>query len=233
MARKVSAAGVLDRLEEAYGHLVDPGDPIEAGVLALLAAHAPKLAQEKTRDALRESFVDWNEARVADPWDVTNAIGAGGDAEARAFARALLRFLASFHNMFNRVSFDLPPSEQPPDIAVALTKMRGAPAYVVAVVLAARDPEGGWHPVAETVKAAQAARLAPRTTSAPKVAKALADAVPPQDRLRAHYLLTRYGMREKDAPDPLAEGAPKPAKKAVKAPKAVKKATSRSQGKGA
>src|SRR6185295_16272129 len=103
----------LDKLEAKYGKLVPSSDPVEAGVLTLLAMHAPKLSSAASRDRLREAFVDWNEMRVSDPWDVAIALDAGGDAESRAFGRAAVRFLESMNAVLHRTAFDSTKTETP------------------------------------------------------------------------------------------------------------------------
>lgn len=212
----------LSRLEKAYGRYVTPGDPVEAGVMAVLAQTAPAWSTEETRDRIRQAFVDWNEARSADPWDVTNAMEAGADPDARAFARAMLRFLESLHTVLNRVSFEVPAGEAVPDYPAALEKMRGATPAARAVCLAMITPENGWHATPDMVKAALKLGVVAKTGSATKVAAALQEAAGADDRLRAHYLLARYGGRTKDEPDPL-DGEEKAEKKKPAAkPKAKK-----------
>lgn len=217
----------IPRLERAYGRFVTPGDPVEAGVMATLAAEAPAFATEEVRDRIRQAFVDWNEARVADPWDVTTAMEAGGDPAARTCARAMIRFLESVHTVLNRCSFDVPAGEAVPDWPAALDKMRGAGPGAKAACLAMLAPADGWHATPEIVKAALKLGIVGKTTSGTKVAAGLADVCPAEDRLRVHYLLARYGGRGKDDPDPLGgtEKAEKAEKKkaAPKAPKPPKK----------
>lgn len=208
---------VLSRLEKAYGRLAPPGDPVEAGILALLATEAPEMSGEPARDRIREAFVDWNEARVADPWDLTSAADAGGSAPARAFARAALRFLESMHTVLNRCSFDVPAGEAVPDWSAMLDKMRGATPAVRAVCLASIAPDGAWAVTPEILKAASRLGIAGKTTSATKIAAALADSFPPEERLRLHYVLARYGSRGKDDPDPFDSGKPAKAPRAAKA----------------
>jgi len=218
---------VLDRLEAAYGRLVPPADPVEAGALALLAAHAPALATPESRDRLRQAFADWNEARVSDPWDVTVALEATADPAARQFARALLRYLESLHGALNRCSFDVPAGEPRPDWVALLEKARAMPPEARACALASLPDSGGWHVTADMAKVAVKHGLVGKTTSPAKVAQSLAEACPEEDRLRLHYLLGRYAAREKDAPDPLAapaRGKKAPRAKAEGAPKAKKPA---------
>jgi hypothetical protein len=218
----------LDRLEAAYGHYVEPGDPVEAGVMALLAAHAPALADAAARDRLRAAFSDWNEARVADPWDVTVSLEATGDQAARAFARALLRYLESLHGALNRCSFEVPSGEAKPDWVALLEKARAIPPEARACILACLPETGGWHVTADMARIAVKLGLVPKTSSPAKVAQSFAEACAPADRLRLHYLLGRYAAREKDAPDPLA--APSKAKKAPGARAASGKAAAKSKG---
>lgn len=215
--RAPSLDGALDKLEAAYGHFVTPGDPVEAGVLALLASTAPSLANETSRDRIRHAFVDWNEARVADPWDITCALESAPNPEGRVFARAMLRFLESVHTVLNRCSFEVPAGEPVPDWVASMDKMRGATPAVRAVCLAMVTPDPGWHATPDIVKAVQKLGTVGKTQSAQKIATGLADHCKPEDRLRAHYLLARYGARAKDDPDPLAgaekkKSAAKPAK---------------------
>jgi endonuclease III len=222
---------VLDRLEKAYGTLHPSGDPVEAGVMTLLAEHAPHLDADGVCESLRAWFVDWNEARVADPWDVTNAIDAGGDAGARAFAKATLRFLRSLHEVLNRCAFDRALADPDTDIEKLIGRMRGAPPATRAVMLAVLDGEEGWHVSNDMSKLAQSLGLIPRTTSARKAGKSLEGLARPVDRLRAHYLLARYAARDPEGDDPLSK--PRARKKAAaKKPAssrkpAAKKASSR------
>src|SRR5882724_12001968 len=97
---------------------------------------APKFSNVETRDRLREAFVDWNEMRVSDAWDVSTAMEAGGDAEARAFGRASLRFLESINAVLHRTSFEAAKNDPNADLSATIEKMRGAPPPVKAVVLA-------------------------------------------------------------------------------------------------
>ena len=194
---------ILDRLEVEYGPLVEAGDPVEAGVLALLAWHAPRFAVQPVRDRIREAFVDWNEARVADVWDVTHAMGAKASPEARAFASKMLRFLRSLHSTLNRCQFDLVLADPEADVAMLIEKMRGAPPPVKSTVLAAVDPERQWHIRTEVSKLVQKWGLVAKTTSVKKAGRGLADLAEPGDRLRAHYLLTRYALRKDSENDPL------------------------------
>ncbi len=214
---------VLDKLEARYGRLVPSDDAVEAGVLTLLAMHAPKFGNVETRDRLREAFVDWNEMRVSDPWDVAGALDAPDDAEARAFGRAALRFLDSINAVLHRTSFDAAEADPNADLAAIVEKMRGAPAPVKAVVLAVLDATGGWHPGTEMAKTLQKLGVVGKTTSSAKAGKEAQEAAGSEDRLRAHYLLTRYAVREKQDDDPL-EDAKKsaPEKKAKPAGKAAK-----------
>lgn len=197
----------LDKLEARYGKLVPSDDPVEAGVLTLLATHAPKLSNVESRDRLRDAFVDWNEMRVSDAWDVSTALEAGGDPDALAFGRAALRFLESMNAVLHRTSFDAAKADPQADLAAILEKMRGAPAPVKAVVLAVLDASGGWHPGAEMAKTLQKLGVIGRTASAAKAGKEAHAAAGSEDRLRAHYLLTRYACREKEEDDPLAGAA--------------------------
>lgn len=196
----------LDKLESRYGRLVPSDDPVEAGLLTLLAMHAPKLSNAETRDRLREAFVDWNEMRTADAWDVSTAMEAGTDPGARAFGRAALRFLESIAAVLHRTSFEAVRNDPQADLPAIVERMRGAPAPVKAVVLAVLDASGGWHPGTEMIKTLQKLGVIGKTSSAAKAGKEAHDVAGSEDRLRAHYLLTRYGCREKDEDDPL-EGA--------------------------
>lgn len=220
----------LDKLEARYGRLVPSDDPVEAGLLTLLAMHAPKLSIAETRDHLRDAFVDWNEMRTSDPWDVATAMEAGSDAGARAFGRAALRFLESISAVLHRTSFDAVRNDPQADLPAIVEKMRGAPPPVKAVVLAVLDASGGWHPGTEMIKTLQKLGVIGKTSSAAKAGKEAHDTAGSEDRLRAHYLLTRYGCREKEEDDPLAgvgaakraakpdaEKKPKPGGKAAKA----------------
>lgn len=217
----------LDRLETRYGKLLASDDPIEAGILTLLAMHASKHSTTEMRDRLRDAFVDWNEMRTADAWDVTTAMEVEGDPEARAFAKAALRFLESIDAVLHRTSFEAVKNDPQADLPAVLEKMRGAPPPVKAVVLAVLDASGGWHPGAEMTKVLQKLGVIGKTASAARAGKEAQEAAASEDRLRAHYLLTRYAVREKDEPDPLeAAGrrAAKPAgeKKAKAAAKSAK-----------
>ena len=193
----------LDKLEAKYGKLAPSGDPVEAGVLTLLAMHAPKLSNAASRDRLREAFIDWNEMRVSDPWDVASALDADGDAESRAFGRAAVRFLESINAVLHRTSFEAAKNDPAADLGAIVERMRGAPPPVKAVVLAALDSDGGWHPGTEMAKALQRLGVVGKTASAAKAGKEAQDAADEKDRLRAHYLLTRYACREKEEDDPL------------------------------
>ena len=193
----------LDRLESSYGRIVPSEDPVEAGILTLLAMHAPKLSNVESRDRLREAFVDWNEMRVSDPWDVTTALETGGDDAARAFARAALRFLESINAVIHRTSLDHLRTDPQADPSAVVERMRGAPPPVKAVVLAVLDSTGGWHPGPEMAKTLQALGVVGKTASAAKAGKEAQEAAGSEDRLRAHYLITRYACREKEEADPL------------------------------
>jgi hypothetical protein len=215
----------LDRLEARYGKLVPSEDPVEAGVLTLLAMHAPKFSTTETRDRLREAFVDWNEMRVADAWEVSAAIEAGGDPVARVFGRAAVRFLESINAVLHRTSFEALRNDPLADVSATVERMRGAPPPVKAVVAAAFDAAGGWHPGTEMAKTLQKLGVIGRTSSTAKAGKEVQEVALAEDRLRAHYLLTRYGCREKDEDDPLdgVGGARRAAKaKAPKPPKPPK-----------
>lgn len=216
----------LDRLEARYGKLVPSDDPVEAGILTLLAMHASKLSNSQSRDRLRDAFVDWNEMRSADPWDVTTALEAGGDPEALAFARAALRFLESINAILHRTALDSLKADPLADPAVTIDKMRGAPPPVKAVVLTVLDATGAWHPGAEMIKLLQRLGVIGKTASAAKAGKEAQEAAGSEDRLRAHYLLTRYACREKEEEDPLADlgGGKKAAKASPKKPSEKKPA---------
>ncbi len=208
----------LDRLEQAYGVLVGSEDAVEAAILALLAEHAPDLSKVQSRQALREWFVDWNEMRVADPWDISSALGAGGHSGARAFAKAALKMLGSVHAVLNRCSFDRARANPEADLEAVVAKMRNVPPHARAVMLAVLAEDDEWRPDKEVAKFVQKVGLVPKTTSLPKIAKALAAAAGEDDRLRAHYLLTRYAHRSDDDADPLAgAAAPKRAEKSTDA----------------
>jgi hypothetical protein len=207
-AQSKQLRSILEKLEAEYGTLVPSDDPVEAGVMAVLAATAPRFSRPDVRDLLRDAFVDWNEARVADPWDVSHAIQSKGHGEARKFSRAMLRMLKSLHGKLNRCAFDRILRDPAPPISIPqlVEKMRGVPPYAKTVILAALDPAGGWHPRAEVSKLVQKLKLVPKTSSLAKVAKSLEAIADPDDRLRAHYLLTRYANRSADDADPLAPG---------------------------
>jgi hypothetical protein len=212
----------LEKLEARYGKLVPSDDPVEAGVLTLLATHAPNLSTVESRDRLRDAFVDWNEMRVSDPWDVATALDAGGDPDARAFGRAALRFLESINAVLHRTSFEAAKNDPLADLPAIVEKMRGAPPAVKAVVLAVLDSSGGWHPGAEMTKTLQRLGVIGKTSSNVKAGKEAQESAGSEVRLAAHYLLTRYGCREKDEPDPLEDGGKRAAKPAK--PKAPGKA---------
>ena len=197
----------LDKLEARYGKLVPSDDPIEAGILTLLAMHAPRHSTAEMRDRLREEFVDWNEMRVSDAWDVSTAMGGAEDPEVRAFARAALRFLESVSAVLHRTSFDAVKSDPNADLPAALDRMRGAPPPVKAVVLTVLDASGGWHPGPDMVKVLQKLGVVSRTSSSAKAGKEAQENAGSEDRFRAHYLLTRYALREKEEDDPLEASA--------------------------
>jgi hypothetical protein len=222
--KNAQLAAALDRLEARYGKLVTSDDPVEAGVLTLLAMHASKFSTPATRERLREAFVDWNEMRVSDPWDVAVALEAPDDPQARAFGRAALRFLESMNAVLHRTSFEAAKADPQADLGAVLEKMRGAPPPVRAVVLAVLDAAGGWRPGPEMAKTLQKIGVVGKTSSAAKAGKEAQEAAEKGDRLRAHYLLTRYGVREKDEDDPLDGDAKKPAP-AEKKPKKAKAAS--------
>jgi hypothetical protein len=233
-SKGAALAEALDRLETHYGKLVSSDDPVEAGVLALLAMHDPKRSTVETRDRLRSAFTDWNEARTADPWEITSALGASGDPDARAFARAMLKFLESIQSVLHRTSFDAVRSDPQADLPALLERMRGVVPEVRAVVLAALDPAAGWHPGSDMAKALQKLGVVGKTASAAKAGKDVQAEADPKDRLRAHYLLTRWALRQKTDEDPLGGPAKKAkpsgkkvaAKPASAAPKAAKPAKS-------
>jgi endonuclease III len=215
-SKKSQLSGILDQLESAYGPLVQTEDPIEAGLMTLLAEHAPDLAVVQTRQALREWFVDWNEMRVADPWDVSNVVKSGGNAGARKFSRAARRLLKSTHAALNRCAFDRALADPELDLDALVDKMRNVPPHTKAVLKAALAGEGEWKPDKEVSKVVQKLGLVAKTTSLNKVASALDALADESDRLRAHYLLTRYAHRPAESDDPLTTGAKTPAKKAAK-----------------
>lgn len=222
---------ILDRLEAAYGTIVPTEDAVEAAVLALLAEHAPTFSTVQARQALREAFVDWNEMRVADPWDISHAIG-GGTPGTRAFAKAAVKALDSLHGVLNRASFDRAVADPEADVEALVAKMKRVPPHAKAVMLAVLAPDGEWRPDKEVAKVAQKLGLVKKTTSLTKIAQGLAAAAGPDDRLRGHYLLTLYAHRAEDAPDPLEDaGAAKGAAK--RSAKAAKKAAGDSAQDGA
>lgn len=229
-AQSKQLRSILEKLEAEYGTLVPSDEPVEAGVMAVLAATAPRFSRPEVRDLLRDAFVDWNEARVADPWDVSHAIQSKGHGEARKFSRAMLRMLKSLHGKLNRCAFDRILRDPAPPISIPqlVEKMRGVPPYAKTVILAALDPAGGWHPRAEVSKLVQKLKLVPKTSSLAKVAKSLEAIADPDDRLRAHYLLTRYANRSSDDADPLAPGGgAKSAKQSAAKKSAAKKKTTK------
>ncbi len=221
---------ILGRLEAAYGPLVATEDPVEAGLLALLAEHAPDLARVQTRQALREWVVDWNEMRVSDAWDIAHAIAPGGHDGARAFARSALRLLSSLEVVANRCAFDRALADPEFDIDAAVDRMRGVPAHARAVMKAVLAEGDEWKPDSAVLKAVQKLGLVTRTTSLAKVAKGLAAISEPGDRLRAHYLLTRYANRAADSADPLAAPAGKTSAKKRAAKKTAPKKTAAKNG---
>ena len=103
-SKTAQLSDLLDRLEAEYGPLVPTEDPVEAGLMALLAEHAPDVSRVQSRQALREWVVDWNEMRVADPWDISHAVAPGGHAGARAFSRARVRPSSRARFFFARAS---------------------------------------------------------------------------------------------------------------------------------
>jgi hypothetical protein len=228
--RGKALADALDRLETRYGRLVPSTDPVEAGVLSLLAWHAPKLSTADSRDKLRGAFCDWNEMRVSDAWDVSQALEAGEDPDARNFARAALRFLESINAVLHRTSFDAPKTELQTDLSATLDKMRGAPPAVKAVVLAAADSAGGWHPSSEMAKVLQKLGVVGKTASPAKAGKEAQEIADADDRLRAHYLLARYATREKEEDDPLESGGKKSKASGEKKPKAAGKSSKAKAG---
>jgi len=226
-SKKARLAEILDQLEPTYGVLVSSEDPIESGLMTLLAEHAPDLSLVQTRQALREWFVDWNEMRVADPWDVSNVVKSGGNAGARKFARAALRLLKGVHGAVHRCSFDRALANPELDVDALVDKMRNVPVHTKAVMKAALGGEGEWRPDKHVSKVVQSLGLVAKTTSLNKVAKALEALVDEPERLRAHYLLTCYANRSADAVDPLASTGKKAATKKISAKKATKKTSSK------
>jgi hypothetical protein len=234
-SKAAQLSDALDKLEAKYGKLVPSTDPVEAGVLTLLAMHAPKFSNAASRDRLREAFIDWNEMRVSDPWDVASALEADGDPESRAFGRAAVRFLESINAVLHRTTFETAKTDLTTDMAPVIEKMRGAPPPVKAVVLAALDTTGGWRPGAEMAKLLQRLGVVGKTASASKAGKEAQEAAAEEDRLRAHYLLTRYALREKEEDDPLkgvgagGRAAKAPAEKKPKSGKPAKAKASASK----
>ena len=228
-SKAAQLSDALDRLESSYGRIVPSEDPVEAGVLTLLAMHAPKLSNVESRDRLREAFVDWNEMRTSDMWDVTTALESGGDDAARAFARAALRFLESINAVIHRTSLEHLRADPTVDPAAIVERMRGAPPPVKAVVLAVLDSTGGWHPGPEMAKTLQALGVVGKTASAAKAGKEAMEAAGSEDRLRAHYLITRYACREKEEADPL-EALLGGKRKSEKKPKTPAKPKAKAKG---
>lgn len=221
-AKKTKELGaLLDRLEAVYGRMLRTDDAVEAGLLALLAEHAPHLATDAVKDHLRGTFVDWNELRVAEPWDVVVAIDGAGDPAARKFAKAALKYLRSVHNVLNRCSFERQPGDPEVDLAALVAKVRGATPGAKAVCAAAATKS--WLPNAEMSKVLQRLGLIGKTSSVAKAGKALEAIADPADHLRTHYLLARYAARSKEDPDPLGlgESGRKSAKKAAAEPAAA------------
>jgi hypothetical protein len=198
-------SALLDRLEAVYGRMIPTDDAVEAGLLALLAEHAPHLSTEPVRDQLRAAFVDWNEMRVAEPWDVVVAVGGGGDAAARKYARAALKYLRSVHSVLNRCSFERAPGEPEVDLPALVAKVRGASAGARAVCAAVATKS--WLPNADMSKLLQRLDVIGKTSSVAKAGKALEGVAEPSDHVRAHYLLARYVSRSKEDPAPLQTGA--------------------------
>jgi len=193
--------------------------------LALLAEHAPDLSRVQTRQALREWVVDWNEMRVADPWDISHAIAPGAHAGARRFSKTARRLLSSLQDVANRCAFDRALADPEVDVDALVDKMRGVPAHARAVMKTTLSESGDWKPDKEISKLVQKLGLVPKTTSLAKVAAGLAAITDDADRVRAHYLLARCAHRPDDAPDPLSAAAKKATKKAAKKAPAKKAST--------
>ena len=97
---------VLRALEQAYAEPPpnEEGDALEMSVRLILHEDSSEKAVSAAMRRIDLQFVDWNEVRVSTPYQVSRAISATGDAEAKAVQ--LLALLQAVFRERNEVSLD-------------------------------------------------------------------------------------------------------------------------------
>jgi len=195
---------VLEVLAHAYGKEPsrNPGDtPLDQLVYGIIAGNSPMQKARAAFEALKESYVDWNELRVAESREIVEHLDGLGD-RAVLYPRAelLRRTLQGLFDARDTVRIELDKTgakpEEEQEVVRALNTVPGLSPGLVGAVMARAVAEPPVRLSPGMVRVAQRIGAIPRAGGDSKHAAALASAAGDRDaRILMHFLLGEHAER--------------------------------------
>jgi endonuclease III len=208
---------VLEVLARTYGKEPsrNPGDtPLDHVVYGIIAGNSPMQKARAAFEKLKESFVDWNELRVAEAREIVAHLDRLGERE-DLYARAelLRRTLQGLFDARDTVRIELDKTgakpEEEQEVVRALGTVPGLSPGLVGAVMARAVAEPPVRLSPGMVRVAQRIGVIPRSGGDAKQAAALASAAGDRDaRILMHFLLGEHAERVCLPKGPLCETCP-------------------------
>lgn len=187
----------LEVLAKSYGRepARNPGDtPLDHLVYGIIAGNAP---QQKAREAfhsLHETYVDWNELRVAEAREIVEHLdGLGNREDLYPRAELLRRTLQALFDARDTVRIELESPEEVQEVLRALGTVPGLSSGLVSAVIAKAIPEPPIRLTAGMARVAQRIGIIPRSGGDSMQAEALASSAGDgENRVLVHFLLGEH-----------------------------------------
>jgi endonuclease III len=203
----------LDVLAKGYGRepARNPGDtPLDHLVYGIIAGNAP---QQKAREAFRslqDTYLDWNELRVAESREIVSHLdGLGNREDLYPRAELLRRTLQSLFDARDKVRIEMETPEEVQDVVRALGTVPGLSSGLVSAIVAKEVPEPPVRMTAGMSRVAQRIGILPRSGGDAKHAAAIASAAGDgENRVLVHFLLGEHADTVCLPKNPLCESCP-------------------------
>jgi endonuclease-3 len=208
---------VLEVLAKEYGKEPsrNPGDtPLDHLVYGIIAGNSPMQKARAAFEALKESYVDWNELRVAEAREIVEHLdGLGERADLYPRAELLRRTLQGLFDARDTVRIELEKTgarpEEEQEVVRALGTVPGLSPGLVGAAMARAVAEPPVRLSPGMVRVAQRIGVIPRAGGDAKHAAALGAASGDRDnRILMHFLLGEHAERTCLPKGPLCEKCP-------------------------
>jgi endonuclease III len=205
-----SGTEVVALLERRHGGIrsLDRSDPLEQVLLMLLADGASAKRAEAALEALKSTFVDWNEVRVSSLQEIATVIEPVGPRRLNEKAQTIRDFLATIYSRFNRMSLafllDREDKLAPRKIERLMAYMSGISPALPFLLECYRD---GGHPAVDTapgpLRVLGRVGLIKKGTTPTQARKALEEDISRDDWLVLNWGLHQVAEKECQKTDPL------------------------------